>query len=127
MIPARVILYEQAPVKRIESLRKKIASCKWTAIQTLQAAGRFAHRHEASGGLYLVTTGILDGAENNRFALTIARHGEVARYYTYDMHTRIPDILLMVPSRWKADMEQQRIVEAAIKASIEFEKAMGRK
>ncbi|MDR4410706.1 TRAP transporter substrate-binding protein, partial [Bacillus anthracis] len=68
--------------------------------------------------------GILDGAENNEFSLTIARHGEVARYYTYDMHTRIPDILLMSTlTLEKLTPEQQRIVEAAIKASIEFEKA----
>ncbi|MDI5753877.1 TRAP transporter substrate-binding protein, partial [Salmonella enterica subsp. enterica serovar Montevideo] len=50
--------------------------------------------------------------------------GEVARYYTYDMHTRIPDILLMSTlTLEKLTPEQQRIVEAAIKASIEFEKA----
>lgn len=72
----------------------------------------------------LLQQGILDGAENNEFALTIARHGEVARYYTYDMHTRIPDILLMSTlTQKKLTPEQQRIVKAAIQASIEFEKA----
>lgn len=30
--------------------------------------------------------GILDGAENNEFALTIARHGEVARYRLFQHH-----------------------------------------
>lgn len=40
------------------------------------------------------------------------------------MHTRIPDILLMSTlTLEKLTPEQQRIVEAAIKASIEFEKA----
>lgn len=68
--------------------------------------------------------GILDGAENNEFALTIARHGEVARYYTYDMHTRIPDVLLMSTATLaKLTPEQRTIVKDAIRASIEFEKA----
>ena len=33
--------------------------------------------------------------KNNEYAITIARHGEVAKYYSYDVHTRIPDIMLV--------------------------------
>ncbi|MBP0650923.1 TRAP transporter substrate-binding protein DctP, partial [Mycobacterium tuberculosis] len=29
--------------------------------------------------------GVLDGAENNEFALTVARHAEVAKFYTLDV------------------------------------------
>ncbi|MGL5950832.1 MAG: TRAP transporter substrate-binding protein [Cetobacterium sp.] len=38
--------------------------------------------------------GIIDGAESNEFAITEARHGEVAKYYSYDEHTRVPDIVI---------------------------------
>lgn len=123
---ARNFYMSKAPVKRIEDLRgKKIRVMQSeTAIQTLKLLGASPIAMSQAEVYTSLQQGILDGAENNEFALTIARHGEVARYYTYDMHTRIPDILLMSTlTLEKLTPEQQRIVEAAIKASIEFEKA----
>ena len=38
--------------------------------------------------------GVIDGAENNELALTSNKHGEVAKYYSYDMHQMVPDILI---------------------------------
>ena len=37
---------------------------------------------------------IIDGAENNEMALTDNGHGDVCKYYSYDMHQMEPDILL---------------------------------
>ncbi len=37
---------------------------------------------------------VIDGAENNELALTSNGHGDVCKYYSYDMHQMIPDILL---------------------------------
>lgn len=37
---------------------------------------------------------IIDGAENNELALTDNGHGDVCKYYSYDMHQMIPDILI---------------------------------
>ncbi|MDD3254106.1 MAG: TRAP transporter substrate-binding protein [Lachnospiraceae bacterium] len=37
---------------------------------------------------------IIDGAENNEVALTANGHGDVCKYYSYDMHQMIPDILI---------------------------------
>ena len=37
---------------------------------------------------------IIDGAENNEMALTDNGHGHVCKYYSYDMHQMIPDILI---------------------------------
>ncbi|MGN1192733.1 MAG: TRAP transporter substrate-binding protein [Dorea sp.] len=39
-------------------------------------------------------SGIIDGAENNELALTDNGHGDVCKYYSYDMHQMIPDILI---------------------------------
>lgn len=39
-------------------------------------------------------SGIIDGAENNEMSLTDNGHGEVCKYYSYDMHQMIPDIVL---------------------------------
>jgi tripartite ATP-independent transporter DctP family solute receptor len=38
--------------------------------------------------------GIIDGAENNEMALTDNGHGEVSKFYSYDMHQMVPDMLI---------------------------------
>ena len=37
---------------------------------------------------------IIDGAENNELALTDNGHGDVCKFYSYDMHQMVPDILI---------------------------------
>lgn len=37
---------------------------------------------------------VIDGAENNELALTSNKHGEVCKYYSYDMHQMVPDIVI---------------------------------
>lgn len=37
---------------------------------------------------------VIDGAENNEIALTSNGHGDVCKFYSYDMHQMIPDILV---------------------------------
>lgn len=39
-------------------------------------------------------SGIIDGAENNEMALTDNGHGDICKYYSYDMHQMVPDILI---------------------------------
>ena len=38
-----------------------------------------------------IQQGVIDGAENNELALTNNKHGEVAKYYTYNKHQMEPD------------------------------------
>lgn len=123
---ARNFYMSKGPVRSIDDLKgKKIRVMQSeTAIRTLKLLGASPIAMSQAEVYTSLQQGILDGAENNEFALTIARHGEVARYYTYDMHTRIPDILLMSSlTLEKLTPAQQRIVQEAIKASIEFEKS----
>ena len=40
--------------------------------------------------------GILDGAENNELALTDNGHGDICKYYSYDMHQMVPDLLVAI-------------------------------
>ena len=37
---------------------------------------------------------VIDGAENNELALTSNKHGEVCKYYSYNMHQMVPDIVI---------------------------------
>lgn len=72
-----------------------------------------------------IQQGVLDGAENNEFALTIARHAEVAKHYSYDGHTRIPDILLIGTNALERLTEEQRAaVTEAAQESTEFHKSV---
>lgn len=41
-----------------------------------------------------IQQGVIDGAENNELALTNNKHGEVAKYFSYDMHQMVPDMLI---------------------------------
>ena len=41
-----------------------------------------------------IQQGVIDGAENNELALTNNKHGEVAKYYTYNKHQMVPDMLV---------------------------------
>ncbi|OAT21755.1 putative rhamnogalacturonide-specific TRAP-type transporter substrate-binding subunit [Buttiauxella gaviniae ATCC 51604] len=123
---ARNFYMSKAPIRSIEDLQgKKIRVMQSdTAIRTLKMLGASPIAMSQAEVYTSLQQGILDGAENNEFALTIARHGEVARFYTYDMHTRIPDILLMSNLAFeKLTTAQQKIIREAIKASIEYEKA----
>lgn len=39
-------------------------------------------------------SGIIDGAENNELALRDNGHGDICKFYSYDMHQMIPDLLI---------------------------------
>ncbi|MEE6046749.1 TRAP transporter substrate-binding protein DctP, partial [Avibacterium paragallinarum] len=66
---------------------------------------------------------VVDGAENNETALTLARHGEVAKYFSEDEHTMIPDVLLISLKSWnKLTPEQQKILKQAADNSMLYHK-----
>ena len=62
--------------------------------------------------------GVIDGAENNITALTLSRHGEVAKHYSADEHIMAPDILLVSTDAWKRlSPEHQDILKQAASES----------
>ncbi|SKA76435.1 tripartite ATP-independent transporter solute receptor, DctP family [Caloramator quimbayensis] len=73
-------------------------------------------------------SGVIDGCENNETALTIGKHGEVAKYFSYDEHTRIPDILVISSKVWDSlTADQQKAIQEAAKDSTEFQKPLWKK
>lgn len=82
-----------------------------------------------SDGKYEVYTSLqsnlIDGAENNEFVLYTAGHGGVAKYYSYDAHTRVPDVVIMndaVKERLSDD-QYENFAEAA-EESTAYEKSV---
>lgn len=51
-------------------------------------------------------SGVIDGAENNITALR--DHGEVSKYYCFDEHTRIPDIVIVSSAVWNKMTDEQK-------------------
>ena len=80
----------------------------------------------AYGDIYTaLQQGVLDGAENNPTALTLGKHGEVAKYYSFDEHTRIPDFLVISTSTWnKIPDEYKTVIKEAAAKSTEAHKVM---
>ena len=53
---------------------------------------------------------VIDGAENNEMALTSNGHGDVCKFYSYDMHQMIPDILVANNKFLEEMPEEERAV-----------------
>lgn len=122
---ARNFYFTKGPMKSIDDLKgKKIRVMQsQTSIETMKLLGASPIAMGQSEVYTSLQQGILDGAENNEFVLTIARHGEVAKYYTYDMHTRIPDIVIVSNAvKSKLEPEQYQALIDAIQESIDIEK-----
>lgn len=65
---------------------------------------------------------LINGSENNEFVLYTAGHGGVAKYYSYDEHTRVPDIVIMNEAiRDTLTEAQVAAIEEAAKESTRFE------
>lgn len=68
------------------------------------------------GELYTaLQQGVVDGAENNPPSFLTSRHYEVAKYYSLDEHTMLPDLLLISTIQWNSlnEQEQEWLQEAA--------------
>jgi len=68
-----------------------------------------------------IETGVIDGAENNWPSYESSGHYEVAKYYTLDEHTMVPEVLVMSKTSFeKLSPEDQAIVRQAAKDSVPF-------
>ncbi|MTH79072.1 TRAP transporter substrate-binding protein [Paracoccus aestuariivivens] len=124
---ARNFYTVKAPIEKVEDLKGlKIRVLQSpTAIRTVELLGATPVAMGQAEVYTSLQQGVLDGAENNEFALTIARHAEVAKHYSYDGHTRIPDILLIGTATLDRLTDEQRAaVQEAAKEATEFHKGV---
>ena len=65
---------------------------------------------------------VIDGAENNELALTDQKHGEITKYYTYDLHQMCPDLLVASNAFLdKLTPEERKVFDEAAAASQKAE------
>jgi tripartite ATP-independent transporter DctP family solute receptor len=66
---------------------------------------------------------VVDGAENNIPSFVTSNHYEICKYYTFDEHSMIPDVVVMSSTFWKSLNEtEQKWVQDAANESVEKEK-----
>lgn len=88
--------YATTPIKTVADIQgKKIRVQAGPAnVAMIQAFGGTAVPMSFGEVYGALKNGTLDGAENNELALTDQRHGDIAKYYTYDRHQMSPDWLV---------------------------------
>lgn len=88
--------YAKKPIRSPEDLKgMKIRVQQSPASVAMVRAFGAAASPMGFGEVYTaIQQGVIDGAENNELALTNNKHGEVAKYFSYDMHQMVPDMLI---------------------------------
>lgn len=88
--------YAKTPIHTPEDLKgKKIRVQQSPASVSMVNAFDAAASPMGFGEVYTaIQQGVIDGAENNELALTNNKHGEVAKYYAYNKHQMVPDMLV---------------------------------
>lgn len=88
--------YCKTPIRTVDDLKgKKIRVQQSPTNVKMMAAFGAAAAPMSFGEVYTaIQQGVIDGGENNELALTNNKHGEVAKYYTYNRHQMVPDMLI---------------------------------
>ena len=100
------------------------------SVAMMQAFGAAASPMSFGEVYTAIQQGVIDGSENNELALTNNKHGEVAKYYTYNMHQIIPDMLVgnLKFIQGLDEEELQVFKEAALKSTevelVEWDKCV---
>lgn len=117
--------YAKTPIKTPDDLKgKKIRVQQSPASVNMIKAFGAAATPMGFGEVYTaIQQGVIDGAENNELALTNNKHGEVAKYYSYNQHQMVPDMLIANLKFLNGLSEEDRAVfEEAAALSTEVER-----
>ncbi len=119
---ARSFYNRQRPVRRLEDLaglkiRVQKSEIMREMVESLGASPVSLGFKEVYTNLY---TGSIDGAENNLPSYRSERHFEVAKFYSYDRHSTIPDLLMINLEAWTrlSEQEQAALRRAARESSV---------
>ena len=110
--------------KDLEGLKIRVMKSQ-TSMRMVKALGG-SPTPISFGELYTaLQQGVVDGAENNPPSFYLSKHYNIAKYYTLDMHTSVPDILLMSSHVWKnLDQQQQAWLQEAATLSVAYQRKL---
>lgn len=88
--------YATTPIRTPDDLKgKKIRVQQSPAnVRMMQLFGAAAAPMSFGEVYTAIQSGVINGAENNELALTNNKHGEIAKFYTYNQHQMVPDLLI---------------------------------
>lgn len=88
---------------------KKIRSMpSTTSMKMIEHMGGSPVPMPASETYTTLQQGVIDGAENTELALTVDKHGELAKSYTYTEHQYSPDVYLISVKTWNTLSDEQK-------------------
>lgn len=105
-----VYLKEDVAVTNPSVLKgKKLRSMpSTTSMEMLELMGASPVPMSASETYTALQQRVIDGAENTELALTVDKHGEVAKSYTYTEHQYSPDIYIINTKTWNKLSKEQK-------------------
>lgn len=121
---ARSFYNSLRPVKSVEDLKGMKIRVQESKLMVglVEALGAVATPMPFGLVYRAIQTGVIDGAENNWPSYFSTGHYEVARYFTIDEHTRVPEIT--IASKITMDRltpEDQQLIKKAAKDSMSYQ------
>ncbi|MEG2290102.1 MAG: TRAP transporter substrate-binding protein [Clostridium sp.] len=88
--------YATSPINTPDDLKGKKIRVQQspTNVRMMQAFGAAAAPMSFGEVYTAIQSGVINGGENNELALTNNKHGEVAKFYSYNQHQMVPDLLI---------------------------------
>lgn len=102
-----------------KKIRSMVSS---TSMDMIEAMGGSPVPMSASETYTSLQQGIVDGAENTELALTVDKHEEIVRSYTYTEHQYTPDIYVISTKTWNrlTEAQQDYLIECFSKLNDNF-------
>lgn len=116
--------YSKTPIKSVADLQGKKFRVQAGPVNVamMQAFGAAATPMSFGEVYSALQQSVIDGAENNELALTDQKHGEITKYYTYDLHQMCPDLLVASNAFLdKLTPEERKVFDEAAAASQKAE------
>lgn len=124
---ARNFYNSSHPIEKLEDMKGMVIRVQESELMSdsIRALGAVP-KQMAYGEVYSgLQTGEIDGAENNWPSYESTRHFEVARYYTIDEHTRVPELQLAARSTWEKLPEEYRaVIRECAEESARYERTL---
>ncbi|KGM96586.1 TRAP transporter [Clostridium novyi A str. 4552] len=118
--------YAKTPIKTPEDLKGKKIRVQQspTNVKMIDLFGAAAAPMSFGEVYTAIQQGVIDGAENNELALTNNKHGEVAKYYVYNHHQMVPDLLIgNVKFLEGLSPKERRVFDEAAKQATNVERS----
>ncbi len=116
--------YSKTPIKSVADLQGKKFRVQAGPVNVamMQAFGAAATPMSFGEVYSALQQSVIDGAENNELALTDQKHGEITKFFSYDMHQMCPDLLVASNAfLTKLSADERKVFDEAAQAAQKAE------